>query len=164
MPSSKQNQLDPQAPANGLPLLPRRAFLAAGFSAATAALGAGALWMGLLGAPQTETFQFSRGTAFANGEALRLKAHLLPALQDDRIDVVIVGHTGQQGVSEANLDLSKARAAAAANLAVELGLPRARLTVRGVGAARPLTRADGQSERAFQSSLARVEVTLQARR
>ncbi|MEM8916966.1 MAG: OmpA family protein [Pseudomonadota bacterium] len=144
-------------------LLPRRTALAVFLSGITAALGAGLIWMGLLGAPHTETFQFVRGTTFADGEADRLKGFLAPAAQDSRLAIVILGHTGQDGDPDANLALSEARAEAAVSIATSLGIPSDRVSSSGLAGSAPINRANDQSDRAFQTSLARVEVTLQVR-
>lgn len=146
------------------PFLPRRAFLAAGLSAV---LAGGAVALGVVGgasSPQAEQFQFSRGLSWANGEEARLRAMLSQALVDDRIHVTILGHTGDAGDADANLELSQARAALAQTMAEGLGLTTDRITSAGVGGAAPLARTDGESDRAYQSRMARVEVTLQQRR
>lgn len=146
------------------PRLPRRLFLAAGLSAVTT--GA-AVALGLLGAvsvPQTQSFAFSRGTNLASGEEARLRAFLAEATRDERIAVVITGHTGSQGDAAANLALSEERAQAVAAIATEMGVPPNAMTVAGVGGGAPLARADGQSDRAYQTALARADVTLQVRR
>lgn len=120
--------------------------------------------VGGLSAPAAESFQFARSTAFVAGEETRLKGFLTTALKDDRIDVVILGHSGTLGDGAANLELSEARAAAALALAEDLGIATSRLTARGVGGGAPLVQEDGEGDRAYQSRLSRVEVTLQMRR
>jgi len=109
------------------------------------------------------SFRFSRGVAFATGEEARLRGFLVPALQDDRLFVTMIGHTSQSGEASANLALSLRRAEGAAQLAQSMGLPAARLNVQGVGGAAPLAKDSDESDRAFQSRLARVDVTLQRR-
>jgi len=146
------------------PKPPRRLFLAS-IVAAIAAGGATALaTFGAVTAPETETFQFARGTSFATGEADRLDGYLTAAMQDDRIAVVIVGHSGTQGDATANQALSVSRAEIAAEKAVALGIPRDRITARGVGGGAPLAKDPAQSDRAYEAQLARVDVTLQVRR
>lgn len=148
----------------GGPVLPRRAFVAAGLSALVAA---GILTLGILGqvsAPKTESFRFSRSTTFAAGEESRLRGFLTRALSDDRMVVVIVGHTGDAGDEEANLALSTQRAEVAARIAAELGLSTEQLTITGVGGASPLPKQDAESDRAHQSRLSRVDVFVQLRR
>lgn len=146
------------------PRPPRRLFLA-GLAAALAAGGATALaTLGGLTGTTTDTFRFSRGTSLASGEDARLRGFLSAALEDERIAVTIVGHSGTQGDAGANLALSTQRAEAVAGIAREMGLPGGRLAVTGVGGGDPLPREDGQSDRAFESALARADVTLQVRR
>lgn len=146
------------------PRLPRRLFVAAGLAALLAAGGVSLATLGLATAPMTETFRFSRGASFAAGEEARLRGHLLPAVEDERVAVVIVGHTGTQGDEAANLSLSEERAAAARAIAVDAGIAADRITATGMGGAAPAARAPGLSDRAYETSLARVEVTLQVRR
>ncbi len=146
------------------PRPPRRIFLA-GLAAALAAGSATALaTLGGLTGTTTDTFRFSRGTSLASGEDARLRGFLGAALEDERISVTIIGHSGTQGDAAANLTLSTQRAEAIAAIAREMGLPGGRVTVSGVGGGDPLPREDGQSDRAFESALARADVTLQVRR
>lgn len=146
------------------PALPRRAVIAAGFSAV---LAGSVISLGIIGgmsSPQTDRFQFSRGVSFATGEQERLRGLLSQALIDDRIHVTVLGHTGDVGDSAANLALSEERAALVQSMAEDLGLARDRITSRGMGGGAPLAQLDGESDRAYQARLARVEVTLQLRR
>jgi len=144
------------------PPSPRRIILA-GILAVAAAGVAGGL-VSFRAATETESFRFSRDSAFAAGEAARLKGFLAPAVQDDRLSVIIVGHSGLQGESAASLALSEKRAASAQGIALEMGIPPERVSATGVGRDAPLPRKAGQSEDAHEAMLARVEVTLQMRR
>ncbi|MCH2163336.1 MAG: OmpA family protein [Marinovum sp.] len=155
---------DPNASQLTLPPLPRRAFLSAAFSAITVGIAGGAAWMGRQTLAQTESFAFARGTSLANGEKARLRAWLLQAAQDQRFIVTILGHTGSQGDAAANLALSEKRAALAAQIAQDLGVPLENITASGIGGAAPFDKEDGQGDRAYQAALARVEVSLQRRR
>ena len=145
-------------------VLPRRTFVAGGLSAIVAG---GAVLLGVLGfatQPRTASFRFARSTSLAAGEDARLRGFLSQALPDDRVQVVIVGHTGDAGDADANLALSAERANVAATMAQMLGIPSDRISVAGVGGASPLPKLDGESDRAHQSRLARVEISLQVRR
>lgn len=146
------------------PPLPRRIFLAAGLAAVTAAAAVGLGVAGAISAPETDVFQFSRGTSFAAGEENRLRGHLATAVQDNGYKVIIVGHSGNQGDAAANLALSNDRAAKAAEIAADMGIDPANVQVTGVGGGDPVAKPDDVSDRAFQALLARVEVTLQVRR
>lgn len=149
---------------NSTLIFPRRAFVAAGLSAV---LTGGVVSLGILGwlgQPRGEVFQFSRGLNFATGEEARLRGVLSKALTDDRYHLVVLGHTGDAGDADANRKLSVDRAALVASIAQDLGVPSHRMTTLGLGGAALLDRAEGESDRAFQSRLARVEVTLQLRR
>lgn len=144
--------------------VPRRTVLAALVSAGTAAAATGLVHWGGLDAPEQARFQFSRGTTFAEGEEARLRGFLARAVSEDRLAVVITGHSGSTGEAAANQALSARRAQIAAQTALDLGIPEARITAAGVGGAAPLPKQDGQSEREFQSTLSRVDVTLRVLR
>jgi len=146
------------------PLLSRRLLLAASLAAIVAGGATALASFGAISAPGTETFRFSRGTALAAGEEARLKGFLAPALQDDRLRVVIVGHSGMEGESPSNLELSEKRAASAQGIALEMGIAAERVIASGVGAGAPLPREAGQPDDVYEARLARVEVTLQVRR
>ena len=146
------------------PVLPRRAFVAAGLSAILAGSAVALAMIGGASETERDMFRFSRGLSFANGDEARLRGFLSRALSDERLHVTILGHTGSEGDATANLQLSEERAALAHAMAVELGLARDRITSLGVGGGSPLPREDGESDRAYQSRLARVEVSLQMHR
>lgn len=159
-----ENQATLAQQGEGLSLLPRRAFGAAAVSALAAAATVAVIWLGALGAPTTQTFQFSRNTTFANGELVRLQGFLAPAAQDDKLQIVILGHTGQNGDATANLELSVNRAEVAAKMAKDMGIEATRISTTGLGGSAPSAKTDGQSDRAFQAGLARVDVTLRVQR
>ncbi|MEO1307671.1 MAG: OmpA family protein [Pseudomonadota bacterium] len=126
-----------------------------------------AVTLGMLGGMsqvQQDSFQFSRGTSFVAGEHERLRGYLAKALPDERIHIVALGHTGTSGDATANLELSEARAELVTDLTNELGIPKNRVTVKGVGGASPLPQKEGETDRAHQLRLARVEISLQVRR
>lgn len=147
-----------------MPSLPRRSFVVAGLSAVLAGSIVALSVLGNLSEIDKETFGFSRGTSFATGDEQRLRAFLARALQDDRIDVVILGHSGTAGETSANMKLSEARAEMTRTIALEFGVSPAQVSSTGLGGFAPLDKLDGESERAFQARLARVEVSLQMRR
>ena len=117
-----------------------------------------------MSAPESQHFNFSRGVTWAAQEGQRLRGFLAGALEDERIHVTILGHTGNTGDEAANLELSAARAEIARSVAQDLGIQADRMTIQGLGGGRPLLKSDGESERAYQSRLSRVEVILQLRK
>lgn len=146
------------------PGLPRRAIL--GAVLVSASLGVAAA-LGIAGAalsPSSADFAFSRGTAFANGEEARLRAQAARLAADDRIILRITGHSGTQGDEAANLTLSEERAETARQIVLDAGFPLRRIDwAGGVGGGDPLPRDSDVSDRAFQSSLARVTLSWQVR-
>ncbi len=145
-------------------VFPRRAFVAAVLSGVTAASAIGLGIFGGLSTPDSQNFSFSRGVTWAAQDGERLRGFLAKALVDDRIHVTVFGHTGSAGDPAANLDLSERRAEMARAVAQDLGITADRMTVQGLGGGSPLPKTDGESERAYQSRLARVEVILQMRK
>lgn len=157
-----ETETRPSGPSS--PGLPRRAVIGAILVAA--ALG-GAAALGISGAalyPASDDFLFSRGTSFSNGEEARLKARLSQLAADDRIVIRLTGHSGTQGDEAANLKLSEERAEAALAVARSAGFPQRRIDwVGGVGGGDPLSKTDGESDRAWQARLARVTLAWQVR-
>ena len=156
--------MTPQTTNDISPRIPRRTLLAAMCSACVAG---GAVYLATVGqvtAPETQIFRFVRGVSPASGEEQRLRAYLLNALRDDRMRVIIVGHSGTSGDATANQQLSEARATFAADIATDIGIAPARIDFVGVGGAAPSVRPEGMAERAWQAELARVEITIQVRR
>ncbi len=146
------------------PRPPRRLFLAS-IVAAVAAAGATTLAvMGGLSSPQSATFQFARGTNLAAGEEERLRGYLVQALEDNRMTLRILGHSGTQGEASANLRLSEERADLVANFAQDMGISRLNLTATGLGGTSPFARPSDMSPRAHEAALARVDVILQVGR
>jgi outer membrane protein OmpA-like peptidoglycan-associated protein len=75
--------------------------------------------------------------------------------------VVVRGHTGTRGDPASNRELSVERAEAVKRyLMVTHNIDDARLRAVGYGGERPLKQADGESERAYQYRLPRVELYL----
>lgn len=146
------------------PILPRRAFVAAGLSAV---LAGSAVSLGIVGGlSETErgVFQFSRGVSFANGSETQLNGLLSRALADERIHITVIGHSGTVGDPQANQKLSDERVDVVVAMIGKMGISPDRMTAQGVGGASALPKNEGESERAYQARLARVEVSLQMRR
>jgi outer membrane protein OmpA-like peptidoglycan-associated protein len=75
--------------------------------------------------------------------------------------VVVRGHTGMGGDPASNRELSRERAEAVKRyLVVTHNVDDARLRAVGYGGERPLKRQDGESDRAYQYRLPRVELYL----
>jgi outer membrane protein OmpA-like peptidoglycan-associated protein len=75
--------------------------------------------------------------------------------------VVVRGHTGTGGDAASNRELSLERADAVKRyLMVTHNIEEARLRAMGYGGERPLKRADGEGDRAYQYRLPRVELYL----
>jgi len=77
--------------------------------------------------------------------------------------VLVKGHTGTRGDADANLRLSEHRAKAVASfLHKQYGIDTDRIRPQGFGAKQPLPKRTGESERAYQYRLPRVELFLVA--
>ena len=127
-----------------------------------ALLVAGAVWLGLVGGvdvPEPRDYRFSRGLTLAPGEAERLRADLADLAKEPRRVIRITGHTGTGGIEAENLRLSRERADAVREMALQSGFAPERITFAGgVGSADPADRADTASEREYQRRLSRVTV------
>ena len=146
------------------PILPRRAFVAAGLSAILAGSAVSLAIVGGLSETERGVFQFSRGVTFANGSEAQLQELLSRALADERTHITVIGHSGTAGEAQANQQLSDERADVVVAMIAKMGIPSERMTAQGVGGASALPKNEGESERAYQARLARVEVSLQKRR
>lgn len=74
--------------------------------------------------------------------------------------ILVKGHTGRRGDVTANRQLSLARAESVKRYLVSRGTEVARLRAVGLGSAQPLARDPGESDRAYEYRLPRVELTL----
>lgn len=95
-----------------------------------------------------EGLEFETGGATLSGDsgtALDVLARLL--IRDAELDLMIVGHSDNEGALEANIDLSRRRAAAVLDALVQRGVPRDRLDAQGIGYLAPLTTNDTEEGR-----------------
>lgn len=70
-------------------------------------------------------------------EVLDIIARMLT--RDEALEVLIVGHSDNEGALQANIDLSQRRAEAVRDALIDRGVPEAQLEARGVGFLAPLT-------------------------
>ncbi len=121
------------------------------------------LYLGFIGPtvkPEALVLNFSRGATLSTGERERLLVFAGQHVDEDRLLFHVMGHTGEQGDTNANLALSRQRADFVANELKAAGITADRiLSVDGVGAADPLAAEEDQSDRALQRAMARVVVT-----
>lgn len=109
---------------------------------------------------ETVTIDFSRGVSpglGADGAVADIARRLT---LDPDLRVVLNGHTGTLGDADANRDLSARRAEAVKAMLLAEGIEPDRVAVRGRGGDSPLSRADGESDRAYQNRLGRVEAVV----
>lgn len=109
---------------------------------------------------ETVTINFSRGISPAPGVDQSVSAIAERLILDSDLRVILNGHTGTLGDADANQDLGARRAEAIKTLLLAEGIPESRVTTRGRGGEDPLPRADGESDRAYQNRLGRVEAVL----
>ncbi len=93
----------------------------------------------------------------ASRDNLRRLATSLEKYPNTRI--MIVGHSDSEGGTERSLDMSERRAQAIANLLVEIGVNRARITALGRGDAEPIATNDTDAGRQWNR---RVEIAIYA--
>jgi outer membrane protein OmpA-like peptidoglycan-associated protein len=87
-------------------------------------------------------------------------SNLAQSLQQyPKSNLLIVGHTDTVGTASYNDDLSRRRAAAAANYLVSEGVARARLQTTGLGETEPVAKSNTEADMAKNR---RVEVAIYA--
>ena len=115
-----------------------------------------------IGTLKVRPISFQSGTAELSDEGrgeLDLAAESLGHFPNFR--VVIKGHTGLGGDIDANRELSQRRAESVKNYLVEArGVSPPRLNALGMGASAPLARGIGETDRAYNYRLPRVELYL----
>lgn len=138
----------------------KRRYILGGIVSALAVGGALALdLIGPVAPPAPLVLQFSRGAALAQGEEARLQAFAGQHVAEQKIMFHVSGHTGDQGDSQANQDLSQQRADRVAAILVDAGVPVDRiLSAKGVGSADPLSKGGDESDRQHQRRMARAVV------
>jgi len=141
-------------------MLVKRRYILGGIVSALAVGGALALdLIGPVAPPAPLVLQFSRGAALAPGEEARLQAFAGQHVAEQKIMFHVSGHTGDQGDSDANQDLSQQRADMVAAVLVDSGVPVDRiLSAKGVGSADPLSKDGEESDRQHQRRMARAVV------
>ena len=97
------------------------------------------------------------GTQLSGNSADTLDALARLLTRDAELEVVIVGHSDNEGSLDANIELSRRRAEAVRAALVSRGVPRKQLEARGVGYLAPVT--SNESEEGRQSNR-RVELVV----
>jgi outer membrane protein OmpA-like peptidoglycan-associated protein len=117
-----------------------------------------------VGTLKTVPLGFRSGTAELSPDSLAALGPVVEALKHyPRFRVLVKGHSGLSGDAEQNRKLSQERAqAVAAHLQAEHGIAASRLRVLGLGGSAPPARLPGESDRAYQYRLPRVELSLLA--
>lgn len=103
---------------------------------------------------------FSRGINMSPLDEGNLEAVAREMQADPGLRAVITGHTGTLGDASANLALSRKRAESTVDALAALGVARDRIEMQGLGSSRPLDQGSDESDRSWQSRLARVEIEL----
>lgn len=109
---------------------------------------------------QTYTILFPRSTILTEQAYAQIDAATEILKKEDRIHVLIVGHTSVQGDAEANMALSLSRAEAVKGEFEYRGIAEERISVEGRGGSEPLSRETGETDRGYALRSGRVEVTL----
>lgn len=134
-----------------------RTFLGAAIFLVAAGLVATDATTRLGGAGPDVDIAFSRGVT-PSGDFDNTVAEVVRRLEaENDLIVVLRGHTGTLGESDVNKDLGRRRAQAVKDSLVDRGVTPGRISVVAVGGSEPLEQTDGESGRAFQRRLARVQ-------
>lgn len=109
--------------------------------------------------PREHTLQFTRSTNIDPQAFAALQGFVDEIVTEPRFRFVVTGHTGTDGDSVANTELSERRAERAAEILRQSGVAAERIvTVQGRGGDAPFDKPDGISNAEYQRSLARVEI------
>lgn len=135
---------------------------------ATAALFVAAAAAGLVfpfsQGPERTVVRFEVGTRLAAEDDARIAAIADRLLDAPTSVAVVTGHTGPDGDPEANLTLSRDRAAAVRDGLIAAGIPAGRIRIRGAGGAMPPTLAPDATEAERAAASKRAEIRLVERR
>ncbi|SMF57312.1 phosphate ABC transporter substrate-binding/OmpA family protein [Pseudobacteriovorax antillogorgiicola] len=115
-----------------------------------------------VGSLKVRPITFQSGTDDISGEGVDEIKKLVRNLQHyPNFRIVVRGHTGTRGDSKANKKLSLNRAQAVREFLVQkAGIDKNRIRALGLGASQPLPRKQGESMRAYNYRLPRVEINL----
>lgn len=110
--------------------------------------------------PQSYQLPFERGTTLSTEAQSTLGQAIQDALVRRDARVVVSGHTGTRGDTEANLALSEQRAEDVVRRLVDAGIDPERIDSVGLGGAQPLEQQPDESDRAYQRRLSRADITV----
>ncbi len=115
-----------------------------------------------IGTLKVEPIPFRRSTALLDNTGQTILDTAADKLRRyPNFRVLVEGHTGLRGDTQANLDLSVARAKAVAIYLINtFNLDPNRFRAVGYGSSRPLPRQPEESSRAYKYRLSRVDITL----
>lgn len=115
-----------------------------------------------IGTLKVEPIPFRRSTALLDHSGKTILDNAADKItRYPNFRILVEGHTSLHGDSQANLKLSAARARAVATYLIDtLNLDPNRLHAVGYGSSRPLSRHEGESSRAYQYRLSRVDISL----
>lgn len=116
--------------------------------------------MGQAEQPAVYHLDFRRGVQPGEGADTELARIVRDAVARDQAAIIVTGHTGTLGDTQANQALSARRAQVIEKRLTDEGVDADRITTGGVAGAEPLERRDDESDRAYQRRLARVDVTV----
>jgi outer membrane protein OmpA-like peptidoglycan-associated protein len=117
-----------------------------------------------VGTLKIEPIGFQRGAASLNEDGEQALGRMMERLRHyPNYRILVKGHTGSGGDADANMELSKLRAqTVASHLLSAFGVDANRLRAVGFGSSQPLPRIAGESDRAYDYRLPRVEMVLLA--
>ena len=109
---------------------------------------------------KTYILSFPRGTVLTEASITDINDAVQILKTDDSLSAKITGHTAPQGDAIANQNLSLQRAETVKSEFTYLGIPDARLIIKGVGGTDPVEREAGESDRSYYLRNSRVEITV----
>lgn len=110
--------------------------------------------------PVTITVPFERGIGLDQDTETLIAQAFKESVSRPEASIVVSGHSGSRGDTQANINLSKQRAEAIEQRLADQGLNLDRIEVVGLGGSELLPRKENESERAYQRRLARVDILI----
>lgn len=110
--------------------------------------------------PVTITIPFERGVSLDQDTKSLIAQAFKESVSRPEASIVVSGHSGSRGDTQANLNLSKQRAEVIEQRLADQGLDPDRIEVVGLGGSELLARKENESERSYQRRLARVDILI----
>ncbi len=110
--------------------------------------------------PVTISVPFERGVSRDPDTQSLIAQAFKESVSRPEASIVVSGHSGSRGDTQANLNLSRQRAETIEQQLTDQGLAPERIEVVGLGGTELLPRNEGENDRSYQRRLARVDILI----